>query len=51
MRRLIAERAGRIARDIVRDADGGDLAQLTQAAASGEIGIDAAAQRALKTVL
>jgi LAO/AO transport system kinase len=51
MRRLIAERAGRIARDIVRDADGSDLAQLTQAAASGEIGIDAAAQRALKTVL
>ena len=51
MRRLIAERAGRIARDIVRDADGGDLAQLTQAAASGEIGIDAAARRALKTVL
>jgi LAO/AO transport system kinase len=51
MRGLIAERAGRIVRDLVRDADGGDLAHLVEAAASGEIGIDAAARRALKAVL
>jgi LAO/AO transport system kinase len=51
MRRLIADGAGRVARDLVRDADGGDLAQLVEAAAAGEIGIDAAARRALKAVL
>jgi GTPase len=51
MRRLIAESAGRIVRDLIRDADGGELARLVQAAASGEIGMDAAARRALRTVL
>jgi predicted ATPase len=51
MRRLIAERAGRIVRDLVRNADSADLAHLVEAAASGEIGIDAAARRALKAVL
>jgi len=51
MRRLIADRAGRIIRDLVGDADGGNLADLVHATASGEIGIDAAARRALKAVL
>jgi LAO/AO transport system kinase len=51
MRRLIAESAGRIIRDLIRDADNGELARLVQAAASGEIGVDAAARRGLRTVL
>jgi LAO/AO transport system kinase len=49
MRRLIADCAGRIVRDLIRDA-GDELADLVQAAASGEIGVDAAARRALRTV-
>jgi LAO/AO transport system kinase len=51
MQRLIADCAGRIVRDLVRDAEGGECADLVQAAASGEIGVDAAARRALRTVL
>ena len=49
MRRLIADCAGRIVRGLIRDA-GDELADLVQAAASGEIGVDAAARRALRTV-
>lgn len=49
MRRLIADCAGRIVRDLIRDA-GDELADLVQAAASREIGVDAAARRALRTV-
>jgi LAO/AO transport system kinase len=49
MRRLIADCAGRIVRGLIRDA-GDVLADLVQAAASGEIGVDAAARRALRTV-
>jgi LAO/AO transport system kinase len=49
MRRLIADCAGRIVRDLIRDA-GDELADLVQAAASGGIGVDAAARRALRTV-
>ncbi len=50
MRRLIAETAGRMVRDRIRDAAGG-IDDFVKAAASGEIGVDAAARRALKTVL
>jgi LAO/AO transport system kinase len=50
MRRLIADRAGRIVRYLVRDADGGDLARLVEAAASGEIDIAEAAARALSRI-
>jgi len=49
MRRLIADCAGHIVRDLIRDA-GDELADLVQAAASREIGVDAAARRALRTV-
>jgi LAO/AO transport system kinase len=49
LRRLIADCAGRFVRDLIRDA-GDELADLVQAAASGEIGVDAAARRALRTV-
>jgi LAO/AO transport system kinase len=49
MRRLIADCAGRIVRDLIRNA-GDELADLVQAAASREIGVDAAARRALRTV-
>ena len=49
MRRLIADCAGRIVRDLIRDA-GDELADLVQAAASGEIGVDTAARRALRAV-
>ena len=51
MRRLIAESAGRIVHDRIRDAAGGELEGLIKTAASGEIGIAEAAQRALKIVL
>jgi hypothetical protein len=37
--------------DRIRDAAGGELEGLVQAAATGEIGIVNAARRALKTVL
>jgi LAO/AO transport system kinase len=49
MRRLIADCAGRIVRDLIRDA-GDELADLVQAAASGEIGVDTAARRPLRAV-
>jgi hypothetical protein len=49
MRRLIADCAGCIVRDLIRDA-GDELADLVQAAASGEIGVDTAARRALRAV-
>jgi LAO/AO transport system kinase len=51
MRRLIAESAGRIVHDRICDAAGGELEGLIKTAASGEIGIAEAAQRALKIVL
>jgi len=51
MRRLIAQSAGRMVHDRIRDATGGELEGLVQAAATGEIGIVDAARRALKTVL
>jgi LAO/AO transport system kinase len=51
MRRLIAQSAGRMVHDRIRDAAGGELEGLVQAAATGEIGIVDAARRALKTVL
>jgi LAO/AO transport system kinase len=50
MRRLIAESAGRIVHDRIRDAAGGELEELVKTAASGEIGIGEAAQRALKII-
>ena len=49
MRRLIAQAAGRAVYDRIRDAAAGDIEGLVKAAASGEIGIADAAQRALKT--
>ncbi len=51
MRRLIAQSAGRMVHDRIRDAAGGELEGLVQAAATGKIGIVDAARRALKTVL
>jgi len=48
MRRLIAQAAGRVIHDRIRDADGSELERLAKAAAAGEIGIAEAAQRALK---
>ncbi len=51
MRRLIAQSAGRMVHDRIRDAAGSELEGLVQAAATGEIGIVDAARRALKTVL
>ena len=50
MRRLIAQAAGRAVTDRIRDAVGGEMEGLVAAAASGEIGIAAAAQRALKMI-
>jgi len=50
MRRLVAQSAGRMVHDRIRDAAGGELEGLVQAAATGEIGIVDAARRALKTV-
>ena len=51
MRRLIAQSAGRIVHDLVGDSAAGEMERLVQAAATGEIGIEDAARRALKTVL
>jgi LAO/AO transport system kinase len=51
MRRLIAQSAGRIVHDLVGDSAGGEMDHLVKAAATGEIGIEDAARRALKTVL
>jgi LAO/AO transport system kinase len=48
MRRLIAQAAARTVHDRVRDAAGGEIDDLVKAAASGDIGIAAAAERALK---
>jgi LAO/AO transport system kinase len=50
MRRLIAQAAGRMVHDRIRDADGCEIDGLAKAAASGEIGIAEAAARALKSV-
>ncbi len=50
MRRLIAESASRIVRDVIRDADSAEMNALVKKAASGEIGIAEAARRALKII-
>jgi LAO/AO transport system kinase len=50
MRRLIADTAGPMVRDLIRDA-GGEMEDVVKAAASGESGIEAAARRALKIIL
>ena len=50
MRRLIAQAAGRMIDGRIRDADDSELKRLVKAAASGEIGIAEAAQRALQIV-
>lgn len=50
MRRLIAQAAGRVIHDHLRDADSSELERLVKAAASGEIGIAEAAVRALSLV-
>lgn len=50
MRRLIAESAGRVVHDRIRDAAGVELEGLIKTAASGDIGIAEAAQRALKII-
>jgi GTPase len=50
MRRLIAQSAGRVVRDQIGAFGGGDMESLVKAAASGEIGVAEAAQRALKII-
>ena len=50
MRRLIAQAAGRMIDARIRDTDGDELERLVKAAASGEIGIAEAAQRALQII-
>jgi LAO/AO transport system kinase len=50
MRRLIAQAAGRLLHDRIRDADSADLRDLADAAARGDIGIAEAAQLALKII-
>lgn len=50
LRRLIAQAAGRLVHDRIGSYAGGDLDDLVNAAAAGEIGITEAAQRALKLV-
>ena len=50
MRRLIAQAAGRMIDERIRDTDGNELQRLVKAAASGEIGVAEAAQRALQIV-
>jgi len=49
MRRLIAQAAGRAVADLIRDA-GAELEGLVKAAASGEIGVTEAADRALSLI-
>jgi len=48
MRRLIAQAAGRLVHDRLRDHDGAEMERLIKAAAAGDIGIAEAAERALK---
>jgi len=50
MRRLIAQAAGRTVHDRIRDGAGGEMDDLVKAAASAEIGVAEAAQRALKII-
>jgi LAO/AO transport system kinase len=50
MRRLIAQAGSRLIYDRLRDHAGGEMEDLIKAAASGEIGIADAAQRALKVI-
>jgi len=50
MRRLIAQSAGRLVHDQIGAFAGGEMASLIKAAASGEIGIAEAAQKALKII-
>ena len=50
MRRLIAQAAGRLVHDRIRDTDGGEIEGIVKAAASGDIGIAEAARRALKII-
>jgi LAO/AO transport system kinase len=50
MRRLIAQAAGRTVHDRIRDAANDEMDRLVNAAASGEIDIADAAQRALKII-
>jgi LAO/AO transport system kinase len=50
MRRLIAQSAGRAVHDRIRDADSDEIEGLVRAAASGEIGIAEAAERALRII-
>jgi len=49
-RRLIAQAGSRLIYDRLRDHAGGEMEDLIKAAASGEIGIADAAQRALKVI-
>ena len=48
MRRLIAQAAGRLVHDRLRDHAGAEMERLIKAAAAGDIGIAEAAERALK---
>jgi len=48
IRRLMAQAAGRVVHDLIRDAKDADIERLVEAAASGEIGVADAAARALK---
>ncbi len=48
MRRLIAQAAGRLVHDRLRDHTGAEMERLIKAAAAGDIGIAEAAERALK---
>jgi LAO/AO transport system kinase len=51
IRRLIAQAAGRAVAERIRDLSGGGIDDLVKAAASGEIGVAEAAERALKRVI
>jgi LAO/AO transport system kinase len=50
MGRLIAQAAGRMVHDRIRDPDGGEIGSLAKAPASGDIGIAEAVARALSLI-
>ena len=51
MRRLIAQRAGYLVRDLVLDSAGEEMDALVKAASAGDVDLATAVRRALKTVL